>query len=761
MLEQSLIKTNFLGRDGFIWWIGQIVDETQWAGNFGGHPTQSVDEQKGFGFRYKVRIMGYHTASPTDLPDEDLPWASVLFPVTAGVSGGANSAPQLRQGDFVQGFFMDGEDGQQPVIMGVIGYNQYTAVMKNIPDTGFLPFSGYTVKDQVPQYNLPLKEKDSGASDAKAEDVEDSKINNDKVIDSTVRAASVNDGASEEQNKNEEKPNTITKESRCEKAPIGAIQTKAKNMIAEIQRIKKTKTDWMTRVSTKIDDIETEIDKITDNAIKDITADVKKITQGIQENAINKVNESLSKTYDKVYPSQLGELKNKVEEANDELACAFKNIMKNLTGMVGGFLKQMIDKVINTAECLINSFVGSLLGKITGLIDGAVDAVMKPIKGLLAGMGVASSALDDVMGFATNALSFLSCDEDPNCNDVKDWNPTDGPTIRATLDLQGIFGKAKAAADSMQSAFDGIKNIGSSIGGIIDNADFSDIFENDCNVGPLFCGPPTISFGGNGGAKGNAIIGLAGTLLGVDIITPGGGYIGPPSLKFNDTCKKGVGASGKAVVEDGRVIKVIMDDTGTGYLPAPDGSQGGDGRTWAESNETTVKRKDGTYDIPYQPGAIIELCAGDEVTYPGKAPELIFGGDCFNVTAPLPLDKPSKGLSPSTGTGEYPVVLEIDEINITNPGFGYDCSKDKVIIEPSNGAELKLRCDPLGGIIGVDVVNGGIGFTDDPNIYIQSDSGYNARMMPVFKVNRVGEDIDAVSVPLENIIQVVDCVGKF
>ena len=67
----------------------------------------------------------------------------------------------------------------------------------------------------------------------------------------------------------------------------------------------------------------------------------------------------------------------------------------------------------------------------------------------------------------------------------------------------------------------------------------------------------------------------------------------------------------------------------------------------------------------------------------------------------------------------------------------------------------------MGGIIGVDVVNGGVGFTDDPNIYIQSDSGYNARMMPVFKVNRVGEDIDAVSVPLENIIQVVDCVGKF
>ena len=759
MLEQSLVKTHFLGRDGFIWWIGQIVDQTQWAGNFGGHPTETTEEQKGFGFRYKVRIMGYHTASPSDLPDEDLPWASIMLPVTAGVSGGGQGTPNLRQGDFVQGFFLDGEDGQQPVIVGVLGYNQYTAVMKNIPDTGFLPFSGYTTKDQVPQYALPTVEEEAKGV---AEDVEVSETNNKKVIETNVGQANRDEGASLEQKKNEEKELTVTKESRCEKAPVGAIQTKAKNMIAEIQRIKKTKTDWMTRVSTKIDNIEAEIDKITDNAIKDISADVKKITQGIQENAIKKVNDTLSNTYNNVFPTELPLLKEKVEAANDELSCAFKNIMKNLTGMVGGFLKQMIDKVINTAECLINSFVGSLLGKITGLIDGALDAVMGPIKGLLAGMGQATDALDDVMGFATNSLSFLSCDEDPNCSDVKDWNPTDGPTIRATLDLQGIFGKAKAAADSMKSAFDGIKNIGSSIGGIVDNADFSDIFENDCNVGPLFCGPPTISFG-SGGAKGNAIIGLTGTLLGVDIITPGGDYIGPPKLKFNDSCKKGVGASGRAVVEDGRVVKVIMDDTGTGYLPAPDGSQGGDGRTWAESNETTVKRADGTYDTPYSPGAIIKLCNGDELTYPGQAPELIFGeaNNCFNVTAPLPPDKPSKGLSPSTGTGEYPVVLEIDEINITNPGFGYDCSKDKVIIEPSNGAELKLKCDPLGGIIGVDVVNGGIGFTDDPNIYIQSDSGYNARMMPVFKVNRVGEDLDAAAVPLENIIQVVDCVGKF
>ena len=61
----------------------------------------------------------------------------------------------------------------------------------------------------------------------------------------------------------------------------------------------------------------------------------------------------------------------------------------------------------------------------------------------------------------------------------------------------------------------------------------------------------------------------------------------------------------------------------------------------------------------------------------------------------------------------------------------------------------------------MDVLNGGIGFTEDPNIYIKSDTGYNARLMPVFKVNRVGEDIEEQLVSAGDVVQVVDCVGKF
>ena len=70
-----------------------------------------------------------------------------------------------------------------------------------------------------------------------------------------------------------------------------------------------------------------------------------------------------------------------------------------------------------------------------------------------------------------------------------------------------------------------------------------------CNVGPVNCGPPTVEFigGGGSGATGNVIVSALTTVLGVDIITPGGNYIGPPRVKFIDACNKGRGATGRAV----------------------------------------------------------------------------------------------------------------------------------------------------------------------------------------------------------------------
>ena len=87
MLEQDIYKRHFVGRDGFIWWIGQIASSDSWARNTPDQPQESNTTIEGWGERYKVRIMGYHTAVKSELPDDDLPWATVMYPVTAGGGG--------------------------------------------------------------------------------------------------------------------------------------------------------------------------------------------------------------------------------------------------------------------------------------------------------------------------------------------------------------------------------------------------------------------------------------------------------------------------------------------------------------------------------------------------------------------------------------------------------------------------------------------------------------------------------------------------
>ena len=96
-MDASSFKSNFIGKDGFVWWIGQIAPEEVWIKNFG---ISSEDDLK-WGQRYKVRIMGYHPYSTAELEDKDLPWAQVLNPPGNGGSQNTGETIRLAQGDVV------------------------------------------------------------------------------------------------------------------------------------------------------------------------------------------------------------------------------------------------------------------------------------------------------------------------------------------------------------------------------------------------------------------------------------------------------------------------------------------------------------------------------------------------------------------------------------------------------------------------------------------------------------------------------------
>lgn len=131
-------------KDGFVWWIGIVEDRTD--------PLQMG--------RCRVRIFGYHTDNKTDLPTSDLPWAIPVQPITSAATSGIGNTPiGVLPGTWVVGFFLDGNEKQQPAMFGTIGT--------------------YTAKAFVPVPSVaPVTNTNTGlATDAKGNQVLDEKKN--------------------------------------------------------------------------------------------------------------------------------------------------------------------------------------------------------------------------------------------------------------------------------------------------------------------------------------------------------------------------------------------------------------------------------------------------------------------------------------------------------------------------------------------------------------------------------------------------------
>ena len=746
-MTNNLFDSQTIGSDPR-WWTGIIVDDVSWKGNQLAEKWSSIDQLPGWGARYKVRIVGKHTENRNKLTDDKLELCEVMYPVTAGTGHGASyQTSNLRKGSVVFGIYKDSE-GNEPLIIGCIGNNEQTS-LKRTQQKGFDPRTAFDLSFSVPLYSTvpggspPIKNPDGSVT------VE----SNSKSTDTRITL--------QDQEEVDENNSSLVSPVTCDKAQLGAIQLRIKNLIKDIERVKKQTNDWRQVVTDGIQDVEQFIKNAVDDAAKFIAGGIKWVITEIQKKVTEKINNAAKDLYYMIFPSQRPGLKRKMETVNDLIACLFRKIISNLIKMITKFLLQAVDRFINTPLCAVENLVGALLGKITGLITSGLDAIMAPINALL---GIGDLA-GDVIGFLLDILTFLSCDENGNCPDVKEWNIWDGESNVPKFDLNSLVNKAKSFASNVTQSIDP------------DNfdfdLDFSDVFVDSCNVGALLCGPPTVEFfgGGGAGATGNAIVGSSGEIFGVDIVTAGTGYSSAPFVRFIDACGNGKSAIGKAIIQNGGVFGVLMEDFGTGYLTSSDGSLGGDGRTWAESYETTIKRSDGTYDRPYIPGEIVNLLPGDFIRLPINSNveingTTISGGSYVEINSEVsitaPIQNPNMiigGEYPSLDDGKYPVILVLKDIIIDNAGFNYS-ENDKIIIEPSNGASATPKYGAFGAIESIKLTSFGEGFVEIPRIYIQTETGYNSKLIPVFDIDRVSEDRLKEPGIRDEIISVVDCVGK-
>ena len=420
---------------------------------------------------------------------------------------------------------------------------------------------------------------------------------------------------------------------------------------------------------------------------------------------------------------------------------------------------------------------------------------MGPIDALFGAIGQAVDIVGSAMEFLDDILSFLSCETEPQCPEVKEWSAwLASDPQSSTIDAQNLVGKIKQFAGGLSDvinpdSFD------------FDGVDFSDLFDlNDCDTNPIQCGPPKPVFWGGSGSdsSGNAIISAAGDIIGVDIINTGSGYFDKrPFLTFKDDCGHGQNGTGIPVIgpvyyddlnqkwlpdpdrtidpnsSEFGVIGVDITSSGFGYLQTPDGSQGGDGRVWADFDQTVVLRggedpdKKGTWDIPYDGGNLISALRGDSIRAPigcktqffatdGKTYE-VFGGSYFTAPSEGVLTAPAGCATQSPQKGDYPAILYICSVAIVNPGFSYQPG-DKVVIEPDVGAEITPTFDSFGSLVSVELIAGGEGFTEFPTIYIESDTGFNAEIRARLCIDRVTDELKLPAIQ-DKVVSVIDCVG--
>jgi hypothetical protein len=576
MIDNELVKKYFVGRDGFIWWIGQIAPENKWSPNVPGRRVASTGEIKGFNDRFKVRILGYHDVeATTPLDDLDLPWAQVMLPVTAGGGSGASSqSVSLHQGTFVYGFFLDGEDAQQPVIMGILGYNQYSQVPKSAASAKLLPFDGkYGIgsDDKVPNQNIresPAAAPEAGGQAAvvPSPKIDAPKPSTDGLIITCAQSESLTDICSKNQKEDGEKASSIPKTQRCDKqSGMGGIAVEVTNALQSIQEISAKATGWAAAVNGKIDTIQAEIDSKIEVLTKKVTEYVKWIIDQVRSATIEKIESAAKDLYYLVFPNKRPKILEEQKKVMDLISCLIDKIVGGLIGLVGAAIAGLLNKFLNVTSCLVENFLGSLLGNILGGLVGGIKGILGAVQGVLGAIGSVGGIIDSVVGLIKNLLAFgaaFTCQEDPSCPEIEEWSIWKGVEGASSIlggigAVSGLIGQAKnigdqvvgiadqisgsvqSGVDAVDSAVNFVKGAGSAVSDAVKSS-----LSAACDAGPIKCGPPTVNIigGGGFGAAANAVISAAGEVLAIDMVDQGFGFTSTPTAFLKDPCGKGKGS---------------------------------------------------------------------------------------------------------------------------------------------------------------------------------------------------------------------------
>ena len=399
-----LLPTQRIGDDGFSWWVGQVEKDAN-----------DEENNKG-GYRYKVRIVGDHPKSREILDTKDLPWATVMMPVTVpfmpGNIGGGH--PQLIPGCWVTGFYLD-NDRQKPIIMGSIGVVPgATSTINDVDPSDSEAFvTGVRSGNYQPNpVTDGVEGKDGTAKTGGG------------LSDGTTRGDGedrVDAGTKKEEAIKDEDWCQITAE-KCKDVDLKTQMTNIiGQMLYDIQRSNgNIGTYYTSKITGKVQSSISTARGYVNKAISVVTeflARVKGwITTKIQE-AVDKLVKAI------LAPDETGNRLTPITEWFNnilkDLGCKMADLGDRLIEWLTNLLMSFINQIYRNAICQIDELVNGIISKIQQLMNNLFDSILGPLQDILGAIAEPFNMIGQAINYILRLLGITCSGPDQTCNKYK------------------------------------------------------------------------------------------------------------------------------------------------------------------------------------------------------------------------------------------------------------------------------------------------------------------------------------------------------
>lgn len=610
MIEEALLKSNYIGKDGFHWWIGQVAHRNSWKDK------SQFSEEKGsdgkvWAARCKVRIVGHHAFDGNILPDEDLPWAQIMMDPTFGSSqGGMGATINLKGGETCFGFFIDGDDAQQPVVMGLLHRSDG---VKNLiseesiakeKSSQFKPFTGHPGNNISATQISARKNKgiipenpQTETSPLSTKDKVDLAFNsNVGFYTGTTRvfpqygdrlqfdAASIWQVAKKAEIE-------ITIPNGCQNGLIGDISQALQSFMAITNGLDQYLNVYVDAVLNEIVDIQNQIR----NTARSILGIVKLIINNLRNTIFKCITWAFRKLVGLVVPQpQQKIVLESMKKILDAIFCILEKLPSSLLDFITDALSDLVNRTVNVPLCAAEEWTAGILAKLMDSIENALSGIMSGISWLTGGLGTISGILNQASSLASQIFSFLDC-TGLACKKPYTWAAKFGPSEKEADDWKkmvssvNVFKTAAQAGSSIENAlrdtslYSAVDTFGSGFGGLIDralsNVSCASKVINPQNQDDLMrmpigsrwktCIPPQVYITGDGvGAKAIPIV-VEGKVVEVKILNGGVGYQnGTTDIRIVDKSNYGLGATASVIVgAGGSITSIPVTNSGSGYCP--------------------------------------------------------------------------------------------------------------------------------------------------------------------------------------------------